>query len=161
MRHRQRHLHATILGHVREALTAAGWVNAPVNFGSTPVTLLDYEPQQAGETPAFNTVAVSIGTQGPDEPFELGGGLYSCRYTVFIDVYGENEPIGVALADDIKDAISEEVIPLRDFTADPLGVDTDGEIEFEMTLVEELPTATTTLDKRSWRSVKTTAVCYF
>jgi hypothetical protein len=57
--------------------------------------------------------------------------------------------------------LTSEVIPLRDFTTDPAGVVTDSQIEFEDVLVEQIPTATTTLDKRSWRAVKATAVCFF
>lgn len=161
MRHRQRHVHATIVRHVRETLTSSGWVNDPVNFGSTAVTLLDYEPQQAGETPALNTVAVSIGDQGEDAAYELGGGLTVCPYVVFVDVYGESEPIGIAISEDIKEALNYEIVALRDFTTDAAGVETSGQIEFESVIVETIPTATTTLDKRSWRSVKATAVCYY
>jgi hypothetical protein len=161
MRFRQRHLHATIVGHIRSALTTGGWLSEPVNFGTTPVTLLDYEPQQAGETPAFNTVAVSIGHQGADEDFELGGGLATCSYTVFVDIYGESEPIGVAIGDDIKDCLTNMVVALRDFTADPAGVEVEAQIEFEDVMVETLTSAASTLDKRSWRAVKATAVCFF
>ena len=161
IRHRQRHLHATIVRHVRQALDESGWLHDPVNWGQPPVTLLDYEPQQAGQTPAYNTVAVSIGTQDSDLPYELGGGIYTCRYTVFIDVYPTKEAIGVAIADDIKFAITEEIIPLRVFSTDADGTEIDAQIEFEDVMVETIPSAATTLDKRSWRSVKATAVCFF
>lgn len=161
MRHRQRHLHKTVVEHVRAALDDLSWFHNPAPFGTTPVTLMEYEPQQAGETPKHNTVSVSIGDEGEDEVYELGGGMHSCRYVVFVDVYGTNEPIGVAISGDVKDALTEQVIPLRDFTTDPAGVVTDAQIEFESVLVESIPTATSTLDKRSWRAVKATAVCYF
>lgn len=161
IRHRQRQVHATIVRHLRLALDADGWLTPPINFGSNPVTLLDYEPQQAGETPAYNTVAVSIGSQGSDDPFELGGGIYECRYTVFIDVYPTKEPIGVAIADDIKAAISEQVIPLRVFTQNPDGEEIEAQIEFENILIETIPSTAGLLDKRSWRSVKATATCFF
>jgi hypothetical protein len=161
MRHRQRHVHATILKHVKDTLTTLGWVNSPVNFGTTPVSFLDYEPLEAGETPDLNTVAVSMGDQGADEAYELGGGLVRVDYTVFCDVWGANIPIGVAIAEDIKDALTEKVIALRDFTTNAAGVATSDSLEFEMVVVEVIPTATTTLDKRTWRSVKATAVCYY
>lgn len=161
IRHRQRHLHATVVRHIRLALEENGWLHDPVNWGQPAVTLLDYEPQQAGVTPAYNTVAVSIGAQNSDEPYELGGGIYSCRYIVFIDVYPTKESIGVAIADDIKFAISEEIIPLRIFSTDADGVEADAQIEFEDVMVETIPSAASTLDKRSWRSVKTTAVLFF
>lgn len=161
MRHRQRHLHATVVQHVRVALEAAGWLSDPINFGDPPITLLDYEPQEAGETPAMNTVAVSVGHQGSDDVVELGGGLHECRYTIFIDIYPTKEPIGVAIADDIKDAITEQIIPLLDFTNDVDGEEVLAQIEFEDVLVETVPSAASTLDKRSWRVVKVTAAVFF
>lgn len=161
MRHRQRHLHRTVYKHVQAALTEGGWIQQPINWGQPAVTMMDYEPQEAGETPAYNTVAVSIGTQGETEAFELGGGLHVCEYTVFIDVYPTKEAIGVAIADDIKDALTEYIIPLRDYSTTTDGVETDARIEFDRVLVENLTSAASTLDKRAWRSVKATAVCYF
>lgn len=160
MRHRQRHLHATLVKFVREQLDELGWINAPVNFGSTPVTVIDYEPQQAGETPAYNTVAVSIGDQGEDEAYEMGG-LSSCRYALFVDVYPEVEAIGVALAEDIKHMLVDRYVPLLDFNRVAGGEPTDEMIELESVMVEVIPTAATTLDKRTWRAVKATAVCFF
>lgn len=158
MRHRQRHLHATIVRHLTEQLTSLGWVNAPVNFAAAPITILGYEPQAAGKTPAPNTVAISIEDQGEDEPFELGG-LESCNYTLFVDIYGQNEPVGIAIADDVKDSLTHAGLPLLDFTHTP--TPTDEWIEFEHVLVENIPSAATTLDKRTWRAVKATAVCFF
>lgn len=161
MRHRQRHLHYTILKHLREELTLLGWTSGDGNFGSPLVTFLDYEPIEAGKTPALNTVAVSMGDQGEDNAFELGGGLYECRYTVFIDIYPSNEAVGAALGDDIKDSLTDNVLSLLDFTSSADGAETTAEIEFDSVLVEVIPTATTTLDKRSWRAVKATAILYY
>lgn len=161
MRHRQRHLHKTILEHVRTHLASVDWFDEAAPFGTVAVNLMDYEPQEAGETPPMNTVAVSIGDQGEDEPHELGGGLYRCEYVVFLDVYAASEPIGVAIADDIKDCLVDRIIPLRDYTTDAAGLVVDAQIEFEHVIVEHFPAATSTLDKRSWRSVKATACCYF
>lgn len=159
MRHQQRHVHATIVKHVTEKLDELGWVDDPVNFGTTPVTILDYEPQEAGETPAINTVSISIGHEGHDAEYELGG-MSQVEYTLFLDVYPENESIGIALAADIKDSIKYAALTLLDFTEGPPAT-TDGYIEFDSVIVEVVPTATTTLDKRSWRSVKATACCFF
>lgn len=161
LRHRQRHVHATIVAHVNEILTGFGWKSSPAPFRTTPVTVLDYEPQKAGITPQANTVAVSIDEEGEDVAFELGGGVYTCPYTTFIDIYPASEPVGIALAGDLKHELTEGIIPLRDFTSDPDGEVVDAQIEFEHTLVEIPPIATTSVDKRNWRVVKTTAVCYF
>ena len=159
MRHRQRHLHRTIFTTVRDALDDAGWITAPVNFGTTPVTVIDYEPQQIGETPAYNTVAVSIGDQTADEEYELGG-LMETSYAVFVDIYPTQESIGVAIAEDVKDVLTDLLIPLKDYTSSAAGTDTEEQIEFRHVMVEVVPSAATTLDKRSWRVVKATAVCF-
>lgn len=160
MRHRQRHVHASIVQFLRTNLDTDGWITPPVNFGGPSVIVLDYQPMEAGETPAYNTVAVSMGDENPDVAAELGGGLTRTEYTVFVDVVTEKVPVAVALADDIKAYLTDEIIPLRDFTTDTAGVVTTAQIEFESVLVEVIATATTTLDKRSWRAVKATAVCY-
>jgi hypothetical protein len=160
LRHQSRHVHATILQHLQVNLDNDGWVTPPINFGGPAVTLLDYQPMEAGETPAFNTVAVSLGDQNADLDAELGGGLTATAYTLFVDVYAEKAPIAIALSDDIKGYLTHEIIALRDFTSDPAGVATDAQIEFEDVIVEVLTSATTTVDKRSWRAVKATAVCY-
>jgi hypothetical protein len=165
MRFRQRHVHATIVKHISKGLGDFGWYGTlipqvPVNFGASPVVIMDYEPQQAGETPAPNTVAISIDHQGKNEAFELGG-LQECEYTVFIDIYGENESIGISIADDVKDLISDESMPVLDFTSNPEGDVSDLWLEFEDVIVEKIPGGTSTVDKRSWRAVKATAVCFF
>lgn len=160
MRHRARHLHRTILNYVREELELLSWITedrAP--FGATPVTLIDYEPVEAGKTPAYNTVAVSLGDQTAEEEEELGG-MTSVAWAVFVDIYPDSEPIGIAIAEDIRDCLNNLVIPLLDFTYEADGTDSGQQIVFEDTLVEVVPTATTTIDKRSWRSVKTTARVY-
>lgn len=163
MRFRQRHVHRTIYFRLKDELTALGWMPAfggpPINFGATPITLIDYEPIGAGKTPAPNTVAISIEDQSQDEAFELGG-LEKVEYTLFIDIYPEANAIGVAIGDDIKDYLTRHSFPVKDFSQqnDP---DSDEYLEFEGVLVENIPSAATTLDKRIWRSVKAMAVCYF
>lgn len=158
MRHRQRHLHKTIVEYLRTELTALGWVSGL--FGEPGITLIDYEPIEAGVTPEYNTVAVSIGDQLADKEYELGGLLFT-GYALFVDIYPSNEPVGIALADDIKDLLSARLISLKDYTTDAAGVVTDFQIEFEDVLVEVLTSAATTLDKRLWRSVKSIAYLYW
>jgi hypothetical protein len=160
MRHQTRHLHRTVLKAVESELTDLGWFGDPAPFGTTKITLIDYEPQSAGQTPAPNTVAVSVGDVGEAEDYELGG-LRSKRYPIFVDIYPTKEAVGVAIADDVADLLTDSIIPLRDYTTDAAGVPTDARIEFETVMVETLASAATTLDKRTWRAVKAVAVCYF
>ncbi len=161
MRHRERHVHATIQAFVEEGLAALGWFDDPAPFGTVPATVVGYQPLEAGHTPSYNTVAVSMGDSTADEAWELGGGLHVCTYPFFVDIYAANEPIGVALSNDIKDHFTERIIPLRDYTTTSQGVPTDAQIEFDDVVTEKVPTATTTLDRRTWRSVKAMAVTYF
>lgn len=165
MRFRQRHVHATIVKLITDGLGDLGWYGSTIplvrpNFGASPVVIKDYEPQQAGETPAPNTVAISIDHQGDNEPFELGG-LQTCEYTVFIDIYGQSEPIAVAIADDVKDLIVDQSMPVLDFTREDDGEVSDLWMEFEDIVVEKITSGSGALDKRSWRAVKATAVCFF
>jgi hypothetical protein len=161
MRFRSRHVHETLKQYVTDTLTSQGWVSAPVNFGTTPVTVLGHMPLEAGETPAPNTVAVSLGDESKQEDEELGAGLQSVRYVFFVDVWGATEGVGESIAQDVKDAFVNKVLTLRDFTSDADGTATTDQLEFEMVVVEKIASATTTVDKRTWRSVKGTAVCYF
>ena len=161
MRHRQRHVHRTIFTHLGNALAEGGWLSYPTPFGTTIVNIVDHQPLEAGETPQLNTVAISMGNQMEDLDHELGGGLTRRDYVLFVDIFGANESIGVALGDDLKDALTNRIIALRDYTTEAEGVETEDQLEFEHVIVETVPTATSTLDKRSWRVVKATVACYF
>ena len=44
MRFRSRHVHQTLKKYVTDTLTSQGWVNAPVNFCTTPVTVIGHMP---------------------------------------------------------------------------------------------------------------------
>jgi hypothetical protein len=57
--------------------------------------------------------------------------------------------------------LSDESMPVLDFTSNPEGDETDLWLEFEDVIVEKIPTGTSSVDKRSWRAVKATAVCFF
>lgn len=161
MRHRTRHIHKTVVEHVRAVLDTNDWLESPpVNFAglnTEPVTLIDYEPQYLGETPVYNTVAVSLGDEGSDDDFQLGDWGKVVRIPLFVDVYPINEPIGIAIADDLKVGLTDLVLPIKDFTTVPPG-DTEGLIEMEDVMVEQLKSAV--MDKRSWRCVKAVLVVY-
>lgn len=163
MRHRTRHLHKTMLEHVRSILNATDWLeDPPVNFAAVntdPVTLVDYEPQSAGMPIARNTVAVSLGPEGVDRAFELGNFASEVRIPLFVDIYPTDEVIGIAMADDLKAGLVEITLPLRDFSTEPPTA-TSGFVETEDVVVDLPDSAATTLDKRSWRVVKAVLVFY-
>ncbi len=160
MRHRERHVLQTIVDHLRGVLTGGGWMDEPGLFGGPVVTLVDVQPVEAGVTPDPNTVAVTFGDQGEDLPEEMGDGLMTTSFTLFVDIFPTDASVGRALAGDIKDGLTDQVIPVRDYSALSAGEVTDEQIEFEHVLVETIPTGATLLDKRTWRVVKAMAVTY-
>lgn len=158
MRHRERHVLQTVVDHVRTILTDGGWMSESGLFGGPVVTLVDHQPIENGETPAFNTVAVTFGNQTEDLDQELGGSLTTTSYALFVDIFPTDASVGRALAGDIKAGLTSVVIPVHDYAA---GVDTDEQIEFEHVLVEVVPTGSTSLDKRTWRVVNAMATTYW
>lgn len=159
LRFRQRHVHRTIRDYVQSGLTNLGWVDEPVNFGTTPVTFIDVQPEEAGISIAPNTVALTLGDEPADRDEELGAGLRSCAYTVFVDVYGADAPTAISIASDVRDLLRDQIIALADYTTDVNGATTASTIEFETVIIEK--PATVVLDNRHWRVVKATATLYY
>lgn len=157
MRFRQRHVHESIVQYITNVLSTGGWMQPNGLLGAgMPITVLDYEPQQAGEIVPMQSVCISIGVTKPIQPYEMGtGGLLEKEYPVFVDIYPVNESIGISIGEDIEDAIAENYIELFDFSG-PSPVDTGNSMEIKDVVIEPL-TGQGALDKRSWRVVKFTA----
>lgn len=158
MRFRQRHVHATLVDLVQQGLTARGWVNPPINFGVTPVTFMTVQPEQGGIAVPKNTVAISIGDEPADLPYEMGG-LSSCSHVLFVDVYGEDGSTAASIASDVKALLKHKVIPLYDHTTAP-PVATQDTIELDDVMISTPPVAASNVDKRFWRVVKAMAILY-
>jgi hypothetical protein len=154
MRHRTRHIHQTVIQHVTDSLLAHGWINPPINYGSSPVEIQEFEPFGEGAVqPDGNLVAVTIEDSSEDTDEELGGMLISGHYMLYVDVVGETIPLSVAIADDLRVILKNRIIPVKDFTADPAGVAVEGmSIEFVEVNVD-VPPAASSVDKRTWRVV--------
>lgn len=106
MRHLSRHLQATLEDHVEAWLTGLGWLDPDPPFGALPVKFQRKRPDEhLLESLTPNLVTVSFGRQADDEEEELGGGLVSQEHLMFVDVYGENEGIALALSEDIRDLL--------------------------------------------------------
>lgn len=163
LRHRQRYVHSTLVDVVRQGLTEFGWVNAPTIFSALPVTVLDYQPDDRGEAIAANTVVVSMGDEFADEPEELGAGLQSASTPVFVDIYGEQQAIAVAIAGDVKMLLKDRYLPVRDWSQPGAPAIPGMQIEMENTVGPERPQASIGAEnfKRYWRVIKSTAVTYF
>jgi hypothetical protein len=170
LRHRSRHLRATLYNKTRADLDDLGWISAPVNFGATPITVIDYQPDERGEIVATNTVAVSIGDVTNDEDAELGaavGGLRSAWYPVFIDVYMATQALTDAVCDDIRDIYDNDFFPLIDqITGQPCDGN-DGRpaitIEIEEVIGPDRPTAGASIEafKKYWRIMRLGCRVYY
>jgi hypothetical protein len=160
MRFRQRHVHKTLVDYVTAQLTTKGWVDDPVNFGVTPVTFLTAIPEFGGQAVAKNTVAISLGDEPMDRDEELGGGLISCDFVLFVDIFGEDASTAVSIASDVKDSLKYQILPVKDYTSNPAGDVTTAVLELEDVVIETPPVATSNVDKRFWRVVKAMAVYY-
>jgi hypothetical protein len=161
MRHRTRHVHQTLVQHVTTALGELGWTTGVINYGTTAVEVQAVEPYGEGAVqPDGNLVCVTIDDSSEDEDEELGGRLISGHYILYVDVIGVNIPLSVAIADDMRLALKNRVIPLLDFTTDMAGVPAPGScIEFDHVDVD-IPPAASSIDKRTWRVVSAMANVY-
>jgi hypothetical protein len=116
-RFRSRFLHATIYEYTQAGLDDLGWISAPVNFGTGPVTMIDFQPDERSTQIAHNTVAVSLGDYANDDDEELGAALHGTRsaaYPVFIDVYMAEQALSQAICDDIRDIFTDKSLYLVD-----------------------------------------------
>lgn len=131
LRHSTRHLQRTLGDHITTHLQALGWLSEPAPFGTTPVVVMTRRFRESEATAITgNLVAVTFGEEPDDEDLELGGGLEVSRTEMFIDVVAVNDPVGLALATDIKDLLSgrapgtSRFLRVRDYTAVSTGVET-------------------------------------
>ena len=164
LRFRVRHVHKTIADYLEAELTVLGWVNAPVNFATTPMTFLEFQPEEAGKAIAANTVSITLGDEPAAVDLEMGDGLREIAYPVFVDVYGANASIATSIASDVKTLLEDTYLQVKDFTASIPGVPSNEQIELDKddVSVERPPAASGLNDfKRYWRVVKTTARVHY
>lgn len=115
MRHATRHIHATLVDLVRTYLDDAGWITPPINYGATKVTIQPVAPSVPSNTEP-NTVGVSLEYPDSSREAELGGGLMRRRYSLFVDVFGENDSTTKALVDDVCELLDGLRAPVMDWT---------------------------------------------
>lgn len=165
IRFRSRHLHATFYNQLRADLGDLGWVNTPPvasNFGTDPLTFMDFQPDERAVAIKHNTVAVSLGDYDSDEDEELGasgGGLRSASYDVYIDVYMEEQSLALALCDDIRDIYTDYSTALINQITQ--GAVPNTRIEVAEIVGPERPSTGVEQFKKYWRSMHLAAVLYF
>lgn len=166
-----RHVHRTICAYTEEKLALRGWprkvktgLQPTVNFGATPLTFQEIQPDENGIPIKGNTVAITPGDEAADELEELGGGFWHVPIPFFFDVYGDDQSISKSIASDVKALITRGVvIPLYDWTTGlPVRVP-ESYVEFEFVTGPERPVAaqTATDFRRWWHVVKCEAHTYY
>ncbi len=166
-----RHVHRTISAFIEEKLSARGWGKAvpsgpqpSVNFGATPLTYQEIQPDENGVTIKGNTVAITPGDEGEDHLAELGGGFWHVPIPFFFDVYGDDQSISKSIGSDIKSLLTRgTVIPLYDWTTGTPVLVPGSYIEFEFVTGPERPVAaqTATDFRKYWHVVKAEAHTYY
>jgi len=167
LRHRPRHLHATLVDYLRQGLRELDWEGPNVPYGATPITIVDHQPDERGTPVLANTVAISMGDEQADVEMELGaatGGLHSVLVPLFVDVYGEQGAISVAIASDVKQLLRHANLRLRDWSKPDAPPAPGMWIEIDEVLGPEFPQAAqqaTEQFRKNWRVVKAATVTYF
>jgi hypothetical protein len=173
LRFRYRHVHATLYSHIRGELIERGWgdsslaagdpLNAAVNFGTTPVTYVDIQPDEAGQQIAGNTVAVTLGDEPGNVDWEMGSSLRLVEYPLYVDIYGVNQSIAQSIGADIRDLLDDQYLPVKDFIQRP-PTDTDEQIELlheDIQIRRPQASLGATDFKRYWRVVRAIARVYY
>ena len=134
-RHSSRHLQTAATDRVENHLKALGWIGPQDStpFGATPVKFVRRRIEETDlQSVTPNMVAVMFGDEDDDRELELGAGLLGITFPMWIDVVGDSDPIGLALAGDIKDNLTgrypgtSRFLEVRDYTTSRVGVPVPG-----------------------------------
>lgn len=171
LRFRYRHVHRTVASYVEAELRALGWRTAAdvtaggaVLFGASAFTYLNYTPEENGVAVVANTVCITLGDEPSASDEELGDGLRSLRYPVFVDVYGDNQAIALSVASDAKTLFEDRYMPVTDFTGGDPGVASPEYLEFDKDdalLLRPATSLVATDFRRHWRIVKAMATVHY
>lgn len=160
MRFMVRHVQQTLADYVEQGLTDLGWVDEPRNFGVPALEFQDVEPD-VDTTPAESyLVGVAIPDVGPNQAFELGGGLREVVYDLNVHVWTPRQAITMSVCQDISDLLTDQVIDLYDYTANPRTIVEGAQIEFETVVIDRPFVLRTVEFRRPWRVVTALANLY-
>lgn len=164
LRHSSRHVHATVLNHVKQQLDALGWLDAATTpFGAPVVNLIDkplVDGDQIRDEARPGSVFVTLGTEPTPDEEELGGPLAMQQVPIFFDVFADANAHAIALACDIRDILRGRIGGKRVLdVVDQVTGDPAPGWQLEFTEVERV-----TPDQRfalHWQAVKVTAEVHY
>lgn len=165
LRFRTRAVHNTIADYLVAKMTSAGWVSAPVNLGARPLNIIRFTPDTNDTSITPNVMAITLGNEPAEKVEQLGGGLSSIHYPLYVDVYGENQGITTSICNDAHDALFLQVIPIYDYSTDPRSAVPGSYVQFESVTGPFMPpqaeiSATDSL-RRFWRTLQADAWTFF
>lgn len=104
IRHASRHVQGSISSMLVEFL--ADWTGPTPPYGAKPFEVLLRQPQASDlQAVEVNTIFIGFGDETATLDRELGGGLLLREHVLFVDVFAENQSIGLAVASDVKDRL--------------------------------------------------------
>lgn len=109
---------------ITDSLDALGWFNTGRDH--QPLSII-VRPNDWDETVGFNSLAITI-EDAFDNEAEMGSLLTEDRWTFTIDVYAEDDAVGIHLINDVKDILRGKmpsigrggpIFPVADITVGP------------------------------------------
>lgn len=158
MRFQLRHVQQTLADYIETGLTGLGWVNEPRNFGGAPLEFRDVEPD-VDEAITGRIVATVLPDVGPNEAFELGGGLRQIIYDLHVHVRTEQQSVTNSVCQDVVDLLTDRQTDMVDYTGVPTSVQ-GAYIEFETVVIDRPFVLRTVEFRRPWRVVTALAHLY-
>lgn len=160
IRHFGRHLYQSAYDHLDGALGGLGWMTAG-GFKSQLLRMQTYIPDETGAALAPNLAALTLLDEGPELEAAMGDLLVETDVTFVVDIFGENQAVALAIAEDVKDVLRgringyRRIIPVYDYTAGAANkVHLDG-VWAENEDVVRMPSNRTEL-RRQWQVVRWT-----
>jgi hypothetical protein len=165
LRHASRHVHHTVVNHLKAQLTSLGWTDAATApFGATPAKVISTPAivgSQLASTITAGTVSVTLGDEYNPDLEEMGGPFTSQEYPIFVDVFQSTDAGALTLASDIRDIFLGRTIGSRRWL-DVINQATKEPVpgwKIELDDVDRV--SPETVMPLRWQVVKVTATAYF
>lgn len=100
---RERLIRDALFYRIQGGLTSLGWFNPNPTGYTNHVTMLPEQVPWDEEVP-LNSITVAVENIA-DEEFEVGNQGYQNCLTFYVDIYGENEALGLQISGDVRDIL--------------------------------------------------------